>query len=202
MYFTNTATLFFNNRYLTFSRDDNYTFGGNIVGAVTDDASAVFNQGSVIQEGAGTLTLTGNNTYVGGTTISNGMVMMGAGGTSGTLGSGTVTIQTANSWLVFNRADNVTFSNQISGLGGIMQIGSGTLTLAPHELYICRRDDGQQRHTAGHQWRVSAPAMSRPPTDVQCHSAARWSRAAYGSVGHYQRGDRSEHNQAERFTSR
>jgi autotransporter-associated beta strand protein len=126
--FTNTATGFLNSRYLTFSRDDNYTFSGNIIGAVTD-ASAVFNQGSVIQEGAGTLTLTGNNTYVAGTTISNGVVMMGAGGTSGTLGSGTVTIQPATSWLVFNRADSVTFSNQISGLGGIMQIGPGTLTL-------------------------------------------------------------------------
>jgi fibronectin-binding autotransporter adhesin len=126
--FTNTATGFLNSRYLTFSRDDNYTFSGNIIGAVTD-TSAVFNQGSVIQEGAGTLTLTGNNTYVAGTTISNGVVMMGAGGSSGTLGSGTVTIQPATSRLVFNRADSVTFSNQITGAGGIMQIGPGTLTL-------------------------------------------------------------------------
>jgi len=75
----------------------------------------------------GTLTLSsGQNDYTGNTIISGGTLQVGAGGTSGSVGSGNIT---NNSVLVFNRSDNVTFTNVIRGAGSTVQQGSGTLTL-------------------------------------------------------------------------
>lgn len=84
------------------------------------------------QMNAGTLTLSGANTYSGGTAISGGTLQVGAGGTSGSLGSGPVT---NNAGLVFNRADTVTFTNAISGSGSVVKFGSGTLALAGANTY-------------------------------------------------------------------
>ncbi len=81
---------------------------------------------------SGTLTLSGANTYTGGTIVSNGVLQVGNGGTKGTIGSGNVT---NGSSLVFNRSDNVTFANVISGGGSVVQQGSGTLTLAGANTY-------------------------------------------------------------------
>ena len=76
---------------------------------------------------AGTLILTGTNTYSGGTTITGGTLQIGNGGTTGSLGSGNV----ANSGvLVFNRSNAVSLSNVISGTGSMIQSGAGLLTLS------------------------------------------------------------------------
>ncbi len=104
-------------RSLTFNRPDNYTFAGNIGGN---------NSGSVIQQGLATVTLTGNNTYTNGTTVTTGTLQVGNGGTSGTIGTGAVT---DNSVLVFDRSDNLTFGGAISGTGSLVQSGTGILTL-------------------------------------------------------------------------
>jgi autotransporter-associated beta strand protein len=74
----------------------------------------------------GTLTLSGTNTSTGGTIISSGTLFIGAGGTSGSLGSGAVTNDNV---LVFNRSNKVTVTNVISGAGSVVQQGSGTLLL-------------------------------------------------------------------------
>jgi autotransporter-associated beta strand protein len=118
-----------NTRTLTFDRPDNVIFPGNIV---TNFSSAVNNNGIVVQEGSGTLTLTGTNTYAGGTTISAGVLQIGTNGANGTIGSGAVT---NNAELDFDRADNVTIANVISGSGIVAQIGSGTLTLTGANTY-------------------------------------------------------------------
>ena len=71
-------------RSLHFNRYDDVTFSGNITGlGGTLDGGSVGNAGQVVQDGSGTLTLTGTNTYLGGTVINAGIVQVGNGGTSG-----------------------------------------------------------------------------------------------------------------------
>src|SRR5207244_3137938 len=54
------------------------------------------------------------------------------GGTSGSLGSNSVT---NNAALVFNRSDSITVANAISGTGSVSQNGTGTLTLSGANAY-------------------------------------------------------------------
>ena len=78
--------------------------------------------------GTGTLTLTGANSYAGDTTITVGTLQIGDGDTSGTLGSGAVTIE-SGAFLTINRSDNYgTGSSQVfSGAGTITKEGTGDL---------------------------------------------------------------------------
>jgi autotransporter-associated beta strand protein len=83
--------------------------------------------------GAGILTLTGANTYVGVTTISAGTLQIGSGGVSGSLGAGAVT---DNGVLEFNRTDSYggSVSNVISG-SGALTLDGGVLTLTGANNY-------------------------------------------------------------------
>ncbi|TCV96394.1 outer membrane autotransporter protein [Luteibacter rhizovicinus] len=119
---------------------------GSIVGDVvlasgttlrTDRADAsllpgtVSGAGALEQIGAGTTVLAGNNTYTGGTTIDAGTLQLGNGGSTGS-----VLGDVANSGtLAFNRADDVTFSNAVSGTGRLTQLGLGTLNLSGDQTY-------------------------------------------------------------------
>lgn len=82
--------------------------------------------------GGGLIVLTGTNTY-GATTIeSSAEVQVGDGGTDGTLGTGNVL---NDGVLVFDRSDEITVSQEISGAGLLVQAGTGTLTLTGTNTY-------------------------------------------------------------------
>lgn len=97
---------------LIFNRSDSMTVGNAISGS----------GGSLIQAGAGTTILTGGNSYST-TTVSAGVLQIGNGGTTGSLGTNSVT---NNASLVFNRSDSITVANDIDGSGSLTQAGSGT----------------------------------------------------------------------------
>jgi filamentous hemagglutinin family protein len=101
------------------NRSDTVTVGNLISGA-----------GSLTQAGTGTTILTGANTYSGTTTINSGHLHIGNGGGAGALGTGNVAIQHADSQLVFNRTGAITVANAISGVGRIVQRGTGSVKLS------------------------------------------------------------------------
>ena len=111
------ANVYFNNSA------NNYTLQGS---------AAIAGATSLAKNGSGTLTVVNNNTYTGPTTISAGLVQVGTNGTSGSLGSGAITVTTD---LQFNRADAPTVANNISGVGTLEQNGSGALTLSGTNTY-------------------------------------------------------------------
>ena len=91
--------------------------------------------GALTKLGAGTATLTGTNTYSGTTTITAGTLEIGAGGTSGSLGSGNITVTGGTTTLQLNRSDAITLGQVISGTGRLTQAGSGTTVLTGANTY-------------------------------------------------------------------
>jgi autotransporter-associated beta strand protein len=82
--------------------------------------------GALTTSGTGTVNLTGANTYSGTTTISAGTLSVGAGGATGTLGTGAVV---NNATLQINRTGTLTIANDISGTGALSKVGTSTTTL-------------------------------------------------------------------------
>jgi len=97
--------------------------------------SQVTGTSGLIKGSLGTLTLAGNNSYSGGTTIGLGTLQVGNGGTSGSLGSGDVV---DNASLIFNRSDSTVVTNSISGTGSLTQAGAGTVILIGTNSYAGR----------------------------------------------------------------
>ena len=107
---------------LDFNRSDVITVSNQISGS-----------GSLTQSSAtGTTILTGENTYSGTNYINGGVLQIGNGGTSGSIGTNVVF---NNGILAFSRADDITVANQISGTGGFYHNGRGSLTLTSSNTY-------------------------------------------------------------------
>lgn len=108
--------------------------------------------GGLVKVGAGTLTLSGTNTYSGGTTLAEGIVSVGTdanlgaaagaltfdGGTLRTTGALTsardVTLATGGGTIDTNGFDSI-FAGVISGAGALAKDGAGTLTLSGANTY-------------------------------------------------------------------
>ena len=110
-----------NNATLAFNRSDNVTV-----------TNAISGSGSLVQQGSGIAVLVGANSYTGVSTVSSGTLQVGNGASSGSLGSGNVV---NNAALVFNRSDNITVGNVISGGGSFSKQGPGRLTLTAASPY-------------------------------------------------------------------
>jgi autotransporter-associated beta strand protein len=109
-------------------------------GPITNNAALIFDQaltgtfspvisgsGTVEKQNAGTLILTGANTFAGTTTI-----------TAGTLQGSTTSLPSAivdNAILVFNQTATGTFSHAITGSGSFTKLGVGTLILLGGNTY-------------------------------------------------------------------
>lgn len=133
--FTNTPTSFKNERVLIFDRPDDFVFTNMIISAVTDTPNDVGAQGRVLHRGAGKVTLTGNNSYPGSTTVNMGTLQVGDGGTTGSIGTGPVNLVDITAIFAFNRSDDVTLNNGFTGAGSLVKLGTGKLTLTGNGGY-------------------------------------------------------------------
>ncbi|GJG96773.1 autotransporter outer membrane beta-barrel domain-containing protein [Cupriavidus pauculus] len=126
---------------------------GNVVaGAGTSDAfrlggatNAVFDISTIgdtaqyrffdtfTKTGTSTWALIGTGTVTAPWTVDQGTLQIGNGGTSGSLTSNVVVNDGAT--LAFNRSDTYTFSNLVSGAGGVAQNGTGTTVFNTAQTY-------------------------------------------------------------------
>lgn len=84
------------------------------------------------KNGAGTLTVTGTNTYTKSTIINRGTLQIGSGSTNGSLSCNNV-INNGN--FVFNRSDTITYPGVISGTGTFTKSGNGIVILTGANTY-------------------------------------------------------------------
>jgi autotransporter-associated beta strand protein len=116
---TGTVALAANTR-IVIDRSDDFTLPNDIGGA-----------GSFTHQGRGVVSVTGSNSYSGVNTINDGAVLsVGAGGTSGSVGTGNIS---NFGELRFNRIDSITLTQSIADLptdtGMVRQVGAGRTIL-------------------------------------------------------------------------
>ena len=138
-----TLTLFGANNYSGGTLVSGGVLAGNatsLQGPITNNAAVLFDQssdgtyagsmsgsGRLEKVGAGTLTLSGANSYNGGTLV-----------TLGALAGSTTSLQgpiTNNSSVVFSQTTNGTYSGAMTGSGSLTKLGSGTVTLSGANSY-------------------------------------------------------------------
>ncbi|MGK9286653.1 autotransporter-associated beta strand repeat-containing protein [Sinorhizobium meliloti] len=92
--------------------------------------------GALTKAGAGTLVLTGTNSYGGGTTIAGGTLQLGNGGATGSITGNVLN----NGTFAFDRSDTYTFAGSVSGTGAVEQLGSGVTILTADNSYTGATD--------------------------------------------------------------
>lgn len=110
-----------NNAALAIDHSNDFTFTGKVSGT-----------GALVQQGSGTLILTADNNYTGGTTIvAQSRLQIGNGGAAGAI-AGNVT---NDGVLAVNRSGNILLDGAIGGKGSLEQNGSGTTILTGESSY-------------------------------------------------------------------
>lgn len=108
------------------------------------DPSVLFGARPLIKYGSGTLAITGDATFTGGSTINGGTMLIGNGGTTGSVQGNVAFCSNAgdplcdastNKVLAFNRSNDLTFAGTISGPGQLLQQGGGALILTANNSY-------------------------------------------------------------------
>ncbi len=107
---------------ITVNATRNYKFAG--AGSIAG--------GTLTKSGTGSLIIANDNTYSGNTDIQGGTLQIGDGGTTGSIGAGTISTAAT---LSFKRGDATTISNAISGSGVVQQDGTGTMTLTGNSTF-------------------------------------------------------------------
>jgi fibronectin-binding autotransporter adhesin len=157
---------------------------GSIVGNVTDNSVLAFNRsnaltfdgvisgtGAVNQTGTGTTTLTADNKYTGGTTISAGALQLGNGGATGSIVGNVLN----NGVLAVNRSNALALDSVISGSGALNQMGGGTTTLTAANTYT-----GATMVTAG---TLTIAATGSITSNVTNNATFNNAGVIFGSVG-------------------
>ncbi|SHO67424.1 autotransporter-associated beta strand repeat-containing protein, partial [Pseudoxanthobacter soli DSM 19599] len=124
-----------------------YTIGGGVLtlangsatpavnvdgaGTTATISSSISGSDGLEKTGAGTLVLSGANTYTGGTTVTDGTLQLGdATGVGSVVGN-----IVDNAALVFANPTAQTFAGVVSGSGTVTKQGAGTLTLTANNTY-------------------------------------------------------------------
>src|SRR4029077_7999527 len=90
-------------------------------------AAAISGTGSFVKQGAGTLILTGANSYSGGTAVSGGVLQGDTTSLQGNI--------TNNAAVVFDQATLGTYAGAMSGSGSLTKQNTGTLILTGANTY-------------------------------------------------------------------
>ena len=107
--------------------------GTTVIGAITGTSG-----GLTVNAASGLVDLTGSNTYGGTTTITNGTLELGNGGSGGSLSTSSTIVNNGN--LTINRSNAVVQGTDFtatatSGNGSFTQAGTGTTTLSSANTY-------------------------------------------------------------------
>jgi fibronectin-binding autotransporter adhesin len=102
-------------------------------------AGVISGSGTIVKQGTGTLTLSGNNTYTGGTTVSAGTLFGGAASRSNSVfGTGSISVA-SGTMLWVDRSDDGALTNALTlnggtlrGTNGFGQYWDGNITLGAH----------------------------------------------------------------------
>jgi autotransporter-associated beta strand protein len=104
-------------------------------GVIANFSALSSNPGNLVKAGAGTLTLTGVNTYTGTTTVNGGILALNGAGqlNAGSYGN-TIAVATGTT-LNINSTAVQTFSGVISGAGSLVKNNTGALTLTASNTF-------------------------------------------------------------------